>query len=311
MTPRRPNYRWFTDGELNVSWNCLDVHLEERGHKTALIFEGEPGDTRRLTYRELHAEVCRFANALQSRGREDAAIASSSTCRWSPEAIIAMHACARIGAIHSVVFGGFSALSLQGPHRGCRRERAHHRRWRPARRQHRRVEGSRRQGAGAAAAATIEQVIVLKRTGQDVPMKHGPRRVVARRDRRPVAGVRARCGSTPNIRCSCSIPPAPRASPRASSIRARAICSARSSPASGCSICAMTMSSGVPPMSAGSPATATSPTGRWPPAPRWCMYEGAPTYPDAGRFWQICQTARRHDLLHRAHRHPRAHEARR
>ena len=58
---RAPNYRWFVDGELNVSWNCLDIHLEERGHKTALTFVGEPGDVRHVSYRELHADVCRFA----------------------------------------------------------------------------------------------------------------------------------------------------------------------------------------------------------------------------------------------------------
>ena len=63
-----PNYRWFTDGELNVSHNCLDVHLEERGHKTAVTFVGEPGDVRHVSYRELHADVCRFANALKARG---------------------------------------------------------------------------------------------------------------------------------------------------------------------------------------------------------------------------------------------------
>ena len=63
-----PNYRWFCDGQLNASVNCLDIHLNERGHKTAIIFEGEPGDVRRLSYRELHAEVCRFANALKSHG---------------------------------------------------------------------------------------------------------------------------------------------------------------------------------------------------------------------------------------------------
>ena len=63
-----PNYRWFSDGRLNASYNCLDVHLAERGHKTAVIFEGEPGDVRRLSYRELHAEVCRFANALKAQG---------------------------------------------------------------------------------------------------------------------------------------------------------------------------------------------------------------------------------------------------
>ena len=64
-----PNYRWFADGELNVSYNCLDVHLAEHGHRTAIVFEGEPGDVRRLTYRELHAETCRFANALKEIGR--------------------------------------------------------------------------------------------------------------------------------------------------------------------------------------------------------------------------------------------------
>ena len=107
-----PNYRWFTDGELNVSYNCLDVHLEERGHKTALTFVGEPGDVRHVSYRELHADVCRFANALLSQG----VTAGDRVVIYMPmvpEAIVAMQACARIGAIHSVVFGGFSALSLK------------------------------------------------------------------------------------------------------------------------------------------------------------------------------------------------------
>ena len=107
-----PNYRWFTDGRLNVSYNCLDVHLAERGDKTALIFEGEPGDVRRLTYRELHTEVCRFANALKAQGvgNGDRVIIYMPLI---PEVIVAMHACNRIGAIHSVVFGGFSALALK------------------------------------------------------------------------------------------------------------------------------------------------------------------------------------------------------
>ncbi len=63
-----PNYRWFCDGELNVSDNCLDVHLAERGHKTAIIFESEAGEVRRLSYRQLHAQVCRLANALKGQG---------------------------------------------------------------------------------------------------------------------------------------------------------------------------------------------------------------------------------------------------
>jgi acetyl-CoA synthetase len=107
-----PNYRWFGDGKLNVSVNCLDVHLDERGHKTAIIFEAEAGESRNLSYRELHAEVCRFANALREQGLEkgDRVIIYMPLI---PETVIAMHACNRIGAIHSVVFGGFSAPALR------------------------------------------------------------------------------------------------------------------------------------------------------------------------------------------------------
>src|ERR1700680_4151873 len=65
---KAPNYRWFTDGQMNVSYNCLDVHLADRAERTAIIFEGEPGDVRRFSYAELHREVCRFANALKERG---------------------------------------------------------------------------------------------------------------------------------------------------------------------------------------------------------------------------------------------------
>jgi acetyl-CoA synthetase len=107
-----PNYGWFVDGELNVSANCLDVHLAARADKRAIVFEGEPGDTRTLSYRELHAQVCRFANVLKALGakRGDRIVIYMPMI---PETIIAMQACARIGAIHSVVFGGFSAISLR------------------------------------------------------------------------------------------------------------------------------------------------------------------------------------------------------
>jgi len=109
---KAPNYRWFTDGKLNVSYNCLDAHLAERGHKTAIIFEGEDGDSRRLSYRELHAEVCRFARALKAQGvrHGDRVIIYMPLI---PEVVIAMQACNRVGAIHSVVFGGFSAPALK------------------------------------------------------------------------------------------------------------------------------------------------------------------------------------------------------
>ena len=104
--------RWFADGELNLSFNCIDRHLEERGDQTAIVFEGdEPGEGRTLTFRELYGEVCRFANGLKSRGvdRGDRVILYMPMI---PEAAIAMLACARIGAVHSVVFGGFSPDSL-------------------------------------------------------------------------------------------------------------------------------------------------------------------------------------------------------
>ena len=107
-----PLYAWFTDGEINVSYNCIDRHLADKGDKTAIIFEGENGDTRTLTYKQLHREVCLFANALKAKGikKGDRVVIYMPMV---PEAAIAMQACARIGAIHSVVFGGFSAESLK------------------------------------------------------------------------------------------------------------------------------------------------------------------------------------------------------
>jgi acetyl-CoA synthetase len=107
-----PYAKWFVGGKLNASANCLDRHLAERGDKQAIIWEGEPGDVRTFTYRELHAEVSKFANALKSLGvqlGDRVAIYMPLV----PEAIIAMLACARIGAAHSVVFGGFSSEALR------------------------------------------------------------------------------------------------------------------------------------------------------------------------------------------------------
>src|SRR5580658_1165066 len=109
---RRIEHTWFADGELNVTTNCLDRHLKTRGHQTAIIWQGEPeDDVRRISYKELHAEVCKFANALKSLGvRKGDRVAIYMP--MVPEAAVVMLGCARIGAIHSVVFGGFSADSL-------------------------------------------------------------------------------------------------------------------------------------------------------------------------------------------------------
>ncbi len=168
---RAPNYRWFTDGRLNASFNCLDVHLQERGHKTAIIFEGEPGDTRRLSYRELHAEVCRFANALKAQGVKygDRVIIYMPLV---PEVIVAMHACNRIGAIHSVVFGGFSAPALKDriEDTGAKLVITADGGWRAGHVIELKAAADK---ALASGCASVERVIVYQRTGKPVSMKPG------------------------------------------------------------------------------------------------------------------------------------------
>ena len=106
-----PFYRWFHDGTLNVSYNCLDRHLATQGNKVAIIFEADDGEITTVTYRQLHARVCQFANGLLGLGVDE----GDRVLIYMPmsiEAVVAMQACARIGATHSVVFGGFSAKSL-------------------------------------------------------------------------------------------------------------------------------------------------------------------------------------------------------
>ncbi|MFZ6871270.1 acetate--CoA ligase [Undibacterium sp. Di27W] len=108
-----PLYKWFEDGLLNVSYNCLDVNLQKgNGDKVAVIFEADGGEVTKVTYQELHAKVCQFANGLKSLGisKGDRVVIYMP---MSVEGVVAMQACARIGATHSVVFGGFSAKSLQ------------------------------------------------------------------------------------------------------------------------------------------------------------------------------------------------------
>lgn len=110
---RKAETSWFTGAKLNVAYNCIDRHLEKRGDQTAIIWEGDEPDTDlSITYRELHEKVCKFANALKSRGVSK----GDRVCIYMPmvpEAAYAMLACARIGAIHSVVFGGFSPESIK------------------------------------------------------------------------------------------------------------------------------------------------------------------------------------------------------
>jgi acetyl-CoA synthetase len=161
---------WFADGELNLSVSCLDRHLEKDGDRTALIFEAdEPGEGYPLTYRQLHEETCRIANLLKSRGigRSDRVMIYMPMI---PEAAAAMLACARIGAIHSVVFGGFSPESLHGRIVDCdaccviTADEG--------------VRGGKKIPLKANVDTALEQrdvptVIVVTRTGADVPMKPG------------------------------------------------------------------------------------------------------------------------------------------
>ena len=109
---KAPNYEWFNDGEINASYNSLDVNVSKNPHKTAIIFEKEDGKSESMTYKELLLKTSQFANGLKKIGVEpmDRIVIYMPMC---PEAVIAMQACARIGAIHSVVFGGFSSNALK------------------------------------------------------------------------------------------------------------------------------------------------------------------------------------------------------
>ena len=167
----RLSIKWFEDGALNVAANCIDRHLAERGDQTAIIWEGDdPADSLHISYRQLHAEVCRFANVLKMRGVKKGDRVTIYM-PMIPEAAYAMLACARIGAVHSVVFGGFSPDSLAGRITDCdskivitaddgvRGGKA--------------VPLKANTDAALAKAPGVTSVIVVKRTGGAVNMKAG------------------------------------------------------------------------------------------------------------------------------------------
>ena len=176
MTPFSQVYReengthkWFADGELNISANCLDRHLEARGDCPAIVFESDEGETEVWTYRKLHSEVCKFANALKAAGvgRGDRVIVYMP---MRPQAVVCMQACARIGAVHSVVFGGFSAKSL--------RDRIADAGAKIVITADESVRGGKtiplkNTVDEALTEAPVDTVVVLKRTGAEVGMKEG------------------------------------------------------------------------------------------------------------------------------------------
>ncbi|PLN16537.1 acetyl-coenzyme A synthetase, partial [Klebsiella pneumoniae] len=114
FAPGNISIKWYEDGTLNLAANCLDRHLAERGDQTAIIWEGDDASqSKHITYRELHADVCRFANVLLDLGIKKGDVVAIYM-PMVPEAAVAMLACARIGAIHSVIFGGFSPEAVAG-----------------------------------------------------------------------------------------------------------------------------------------------------------------------------------------------------
>ncbi|NML12688.1 acetate--CoA ligase [Sphingobium sp. AR-3-1] len=182
---------WFADGQLNVSANCIDRHLATRGDQPAIIWEGDdPADSRVITYAQLHEEVCRFANVLKSHGvqRGDRV---TLYLPMIPEAAFAMLACTRIGAVHSIVFAGFSPDSLASRIRDC-----------DSRivvtadeglRGGKRVPLKANVDAALDHCSSVEKVIVVQRTGADVAMVagrdlfYGPARDAAATDYAPQA----------------------------------------------------------------------------------------------------------------------------
>jgi acetyl-CoA synthetase len=169
--PDNLSIKWFEDGALNVSANCIDRHLDKRGDQTAIIWEGDdPKDSKHITYRQLHAEVCRFANVLKNRG-VNKGDRVTIYMPMIPEAAYAMLACTRIGAVHSVVFGGFSPDSLAGRIIDCDSKVVITadeglRGGKP-------IPLKKNTDAAVAKAGVVNSVIVVKRTGGAVEMQGG------------------------------------------------------------------------------------------------------------------------------------------
>jgi acetyl-CoA synthetase len=171
FAPGKVSIKWFEDGQLNVSANCLDRHLAKRGDQTAIIFEGDdPSDSRHITYKELHAEVCKFANVLKAHGvkRGDRV---TLYLPMIPEAAYAMLACARLGAIHSIVFGGFSPDALAGRIEGA--QSAVVVTADEGLRGGRKVALKSNADIAADKAGCVKSMIVVRRTGGKIDMKSG------------------------------------------------------------------------------------------------------------------------------------------
>ncbi|MBV9078962.1 MAG: acetate--CoA ligase, partial [Methylobacteriaceae bacterium] len=169
--PGEVSIRWFEDGLTNVAYNCVDRHLATRGDQVAIIWEGDdPSEQRLITYRELHDEVCRFANVLRNRG-----VGKGSTVTiylpMIPEAAFAMLACARLGAVHSIVFGGFSPDALADRISGCASRMVITAD--EGLRGGRKVPLKTNVDAAVAKVGGVDHVVVVRRTGSAIAMEAG------------------------------------------------------------------------------------------------------------------------------------------
>lgn len=164
-----PFYKWFEDGELNVSANCLDKHLNTIPNKTAIIFEGDDGNTKHVSYKELYHQVCQFANGLKKLNLN----VGDRVIIYLPmgiEAVVAMQACARLGLIHSVVFGGFSAKSLNERiiDAGARAVITSDGQFRGGKTMP--LKAAVDEGIAMGGCNTLEKIVVLKKTGLDIAL---------------------------------------------------------------------------------------------------------------------------------------------
>jgi acetyl-CoA synthetase len=168
---KTPLAKWFVGGKTNVSYNCLDVHLNtDKRDKTAILWEGEPGDKRTLSYAELHEQVCKFANVLREQGIKPGDVISIYM-PMVPELAIAMLACARVGAVHSVIFGGFSSEAIADRNNDA------------SAKMQITADGGWRRGKELPLKATVDEAlkksptvqscIVLRRTGGEIHMVEG------------------------------------------------------------------------------------------------------------------------------------------
>ena len=208
-----PNAKWFVGGKLNVAYNCVDRHVEAgNGDRVAFYWRGEEGEEREVSYDDLHRDVQKFANGLKDRGVEAGDVVGIFL-PMIPEVVVAMLACARIGAAHNVVFGGFSVESVKERMEVSEAKALVT------------VDGARRKGKTAEIKKdvdecmgdlkSLETIVVVQHAENDAPMTTGATAGTTSCARRPTTSARPRA-STPSTRCSSSTPQGPPRRRRAS-----------------------------------------------------------------------------------------------